>query len=1254
MSVEGRSSPEASTLAPHPQAPVQPSGAGRRFGDYELLEEIARGGMGVVYKARQAGLNRVVALKMILAGQLASAEEVRRFRTEAEAAANLDHPNIVPIYEVGEREGQHYFTMKLIEGGSLADALQTVAGGLHPKEAARMLATMARAVHHAHVRGILHRDLKPANILLDEEDEPHVTDFGLAKRVHADHGQTQSGAIVGTPSYMAPEQARSEKGLTTAADVYSLGAILYEILTGRPPFRAATPLDTLLEVLEKEPERPSERGHKADADLETICLKCLEKRPSRRYASAQELAEDLERWIEGEPIHARPVGRTEKVARWVRRNPTIAGLLSLVALSLLLGLGFTAHFAVEAREQAQEARRERDAAEDRRYLSDMRLAQHGWEQTNLNQLRELLDAHRPLAASGIDRRGFEWHYWHRQSEAELARLQAHARGVADIAFSPDGKLLATCGADRTVRLWDVATRQERFALPAQPLAVSGVAFHPDGQLLAASTGDSEQVQQAGEITLWNLATRQPVRTLRGHRGPIWRIAFSPDGNRLITGGGTPRSAPLGEIRIWDVTEGKHLFSLEGQRVGTTTVALTPDGTRLIAGGSDNLVKIWDVSTGQELFTLSDSLPVAMTLAISPDGQRLAVAKVDNTIQLWNLAAVPPTRLASLVGQRDAEFHLAVSLEFSPDSQRLATASLDGTVKVWDLATRREQFTVRGHTDGVSRVRFDPSGRHLLTASKDGMVKFWQATGPHEPVLLRGHARRINAVAFAPDGDAVASASSDGFVLLWDASGTGNWRALERHPGGVHAVAFDPVHARLATAGVDGVIRLWDRAAPPAGKPAPPVATLTGHKGMVHALAFHPKGTELVSAGADSTVRMWTTPSGLRGEQTEPRTRYAGHEGKVLAVAISPDGRRLASAGSDRTVRLWDAATEAATVDAPLGTLQGHTGEVLGLAFHPQEDCLASAGADRVVCLWDRISDCRDDIKEPHLTLKGHTREVTSVAFSPEGRRLATGAFDRTVKIWDSTIGQEVLTFRDTDRGLPSIPFIGFTGIAFSPDGQRLAAVSGDQFDVGRPSEVRIWDARPWTEERRQEREAIGLYQQLRDTVALKQEMLAVLSTDETVPEPIRQRVQPLVEQYREHARVLNSVSWSAVRRPGQSITVYQRALRQALVANQLEPNNADLLNTLGVAQYRAGQYAAAVQTLTQSDGLYSQRFKESRAADLAFLAMAHFQMDKVADAEALLTRLRSLAQRGRSEAEEAQEFLREAEALGRRSQGQPR
>jgi eukaryotic-like serine/threonine-protein kinase len=328
----------------------------RYFGDYELIEEIARGGMGVVYKARQVSLNRLVALKMILAGNLASASDIQRFRSEAESAANLDHPNILPIYEVGEYEGQHYFSMKLVTGGSLAQEVGKLVDD--PRAAAKLLAEVARAVHFAHQRGIIHRDLKPANVLLDSDGRPLVTDFGLAKRISDASDLTQSGAIVGTPSYMAPEQAAAKKGtVTIAADVWALGAIHYELLTGRPPFRADSPLDTMLQVLDRDPEPPSKLKPNVDRDLEAVCLKCLTKDPTKRYVSAAALADDLDHWLAGEPLSVRPASMARLVLQWMRHNMRAAVWTVVLGLAcgILAPLGLAGHLLQSLAQETSES-----------------------------------------------------------------------------------------------------------------------------------------------------------------------------------------------------------------------------------------------------------------------------------------------------------------------------------------------------------------------------------------------------------------------------------------------------------------------------------------------------------------------------------------------------------------------------------------------------------------------------------------------------------------------------------------------------------------------------------------------------------------------------------------------------------------------------------------------------------------------------------------------------------------------------------
>ena len=413
--------------------------------------------MGVVYRARQVSLNRPVALKMILAGQLAGDDEVKRFYLEAEAAANLDHPGIVPIYEIGEHEGQHFFSMGFVEGTSLA--AKVADGPLPPSEAATLTMKVAEAIQFAHEKGVIHRDLKPANVLLDSQGQPKVTDFGLAKKLQADSGLTHTGQVMGTPSYMPPEQAEG-KNVGPPADVYALGAILYCLLTGRPPFQAATPMDTLIQVVGQEPVPLRQLNASVPSDLETICLKCLEKEPRRRYGSARALAEDLNRFLSGEPILARPVRPAERVVKWVRRRPVIAGLLGLVAVVTALGLGgvlwqwraavrarnFADQESLNAKNQANLAERRRVEAETRRreaeqarakereqtelaeqrlYDVRMNFVQRYWEDYDGKLFQQGLDEQLPANQGGIDRRGFEWFYWQRKISSGHITLKGH-------------------------------------------------------------------------------------------------------------------------------------------------------------------------------------------------------------------------------------------------------------------------------------------------------------------------------------------------------------------------------------------------------------------------------------------------------------------------------------------------------------------------------------------------------------------------------------------------------------------------------------------------------------------------------------------------------------------------------------------------------------------------------------------------------------------------------------------------------------
>jgi WD40 repeat protein len=620
---------------------------------------------------------------MILAGQLASPADVRRFHAEAEAAANLDHPHIIPVYEVGEQDGLHFFAMKLVEGGDLAERRDQVAAD--PRAAARLMVQVARAVHHAHQHGILHRDLKPANILLDGQGVPYVSDFGLAKRVEGEPGQTRTGAVIGTPSFMSPEQAGANKSVTTATDIYSLGAILYDLAAGRPPFVGTTPTDVLLQVLEREPEPLRKIRPGVNVDLETIVAKCLEKDPERRYESAAELADDLERWLDDEPIRARPIGPWGRWARWCRRYPVITGLAAVAIISLVIGAVFSIYFGVQATDRAREAvqekeradanaqeaqasvrayqkvlsqlEREQEAKNRLLYAAHVNLAYRLWQEAQLGRAVELLQRHQP-AAGAQDLRGWEWNYVDHLCHAGFRELPGAASdGLNSVAFSADGRLVGACGNVGEVTVWEAGsgTVRQRFWV-GRPLY--GLAFSPDGGRLAA----------AGRPGLvWDLATAKEVPGSSEWLHDSLDVAFQPRGALLAVARAST------SVRRWDLVKGVELPALP--HAGVRTVAFSPDGRLLASGGlAEPYVKVWDAASGKELWSYADP---------------------------W------------------AGVH---GVAFSPDSRLLAAAGQYGTIRLWEAATGKERAVLKGHADWVNHLAFHPDGSTVASAGDDRTVR----------------------------------------------------------------------------------------------------------------------------------------------------------------------------------------------------------------------------------------------------------------------------------------------------------------------------------------------------------------------------------------------------------------------------------------------------------------------------------------------------------------------------------------------------
>jgi WD40 repeat protein/predicted Ser/Thr protein kinase len=1161
---------------------------GRRLGDYELLDRLGGGGMGVVYRARHRRLGKVVALKMIRPDRLAECpadrlrEWLERFRTEAQTAARLEHEHLVSVYEVGEIDDQPFYAMRYVEGRSLAELLRD--GPLPGPQAAAYLEPVARAVHYAHEQGVLHRDLKPSNILVDAQGRPFVTDFGLAKWPGAAPDLTQSGTCLGSPPYLSPEQAQSTASATAASDVYGLGATLYALLTGRPPFQAATPAETLHQVLYEEPVPPRQLNPAIDRDLETITLKCLHKEPGRRYASAAELADDLRRYRSREPIRARPVSAGGRLWRWCRRNPAVAALAMAVTLALLAGTGVSTFFALQAEHRAEEARDERGKARRHLYAARMNLAQQAWESAQLGRLRELLDGQRPEHTGGEDLRGFEWYYWHRLGHAELLAQEGHSYVV----WNPNGRLI-TLAANGTVAIRDGASGREVLAIEGRPDLIRGLAGSRDGKFLASARHD-------GTVCVWNLVTGREVRTLHAHRGPVLGVAFSPDGLRLASAGED------GTVRIWDWTNGTEALVCTGHAGGVNGVVFSPDGKRLASAGEDGTVRVWDGAGGLVVFVLKGHTRRVLQVAFSPDGKRLASAGGDQTVRLWDVTR--GQELRSLRGHTGEVWVAA----FSPDGKRLVSAGEDRIVRLWDLAAGQELLTLRGHSRSVQSVAFSPDGRCLASAAENDAVKVWDTALPQESLPLLSSIDRLTAAALDPQGERLVSAGSDGMLRLWGAASGQELLAIPGHAGAIGSVAFSPDGRLLASAGEDQSVRLWDTASGQA------IRTLEGHPGGVRHVTFHPDGRRLASTDGTGVIRLWEVTRG------QTMLTLEGSKPPVGRLAFSPDGRRLASAGQDGTVRVWEVSGGQEVL-----ALHGHRAAVLCVACSPNGQRLATGSQDGSVKVWDVTSG------QEVVTLKGHTLAVTSLAFSPDGRRLASGSWDQTVKVWDAESGQETLTLRGHTAAV--------IDVFFHPDGLRLISAGWD-------GTVRIWDARPWTEETRREREALSRYRFAAEQLLLKEAILEVLRAEPAVSEDVRRQALALAERHRDEPKRLNKASWQVVRQPDAEPKAYRLALRQAEAACRLVPDSGSYLNTLGVAQYRAGRYREALATLTESERLNALKYGASHPDDLAFLAMTQHQLGKTEEAQATLARLRQIAQGPRwSSHEQAQASLREAGAL---------
>ncbi|WP_193213244.1 WD40 repeat domain-containing serine/threonine protein kinase [Luteolibacter marinus] len=880
--------------------------AGGSLGNYELLEELGRGAMGIVFRARQAGLDREVALKIILNAGLASPDERQRFRHEAAAAARLHHPNIVPIHEIGTADEHDYYSMALVTGGTLGSLLKD-GGRITPRDAVGLILPVVDAVESAHEHGIIHRDLKPDNILLTPEREPMVADFGLARLVEAEDGLTLSGQILGTPRYMAPEVAVSAAAASTRSDIYALGAILYEMLVGDPLFEGGSVLTTLRMVHEQAPVRPRVKVPEVELDLETIVLKCLEKSPADRYATARALAEDLEAFLDHRPIAARPPGPVERIAKWTRRRPvhaTLAGLATIVVLSLGIGGPMVAVRQGKLRGAAESASREAEsarqsaelaAAEARHQAETNRRLAYSANQRYI-QLSHELQGDSSLAsetmignwipeAGARDFRGWEWYYNYSRIHSDEKTF--HIEGaVAHIDFDFSGEWVAVSGT-RGTEIRNTLSGALVRHLPT-PGGHRKCFWSTDGQkLLTLSTG--------GDLELWD-PRNGDRHSAPGLPGGIVDADWKHD--TLVT-------LDTNGIRIWR-------FDLRGsaEAIGVVAtgeaswrrIALNPGGTFVATTDATATLRLWNLSAlDQPPLKFDGAASPLAAIDWKPDGHWIAASTEQGAIRIWEVPG----------GQRVAKIQFkggapVRDLAWNPAGDQIALLQpLGDQVDVFDLVASKGK-ALRGFGSGQRplTLAWSPDAHTIAIGADSGLVALVRHGLPAATVELFHHSEPIVSLRWSEDGESISCLAGDHRSFRIDTT----TRKVSEPPGADRsdspappAVKPDseirvdsPDGQHFATGDGDGSITLWK-----AGEKLP-IRRIKAHRDPVLALTWHPRGDRFASAGTDGSVRIWDPETG------EPLLTLSGHKGPVHDIAWDADGRRLASCGEDGTVWIWDA------------------------------------------------------------------------------------------------------------------------------------------------------------------------------------------------------------------------------------------------------------------------------------------------------------------------------------------------------------
>ena len=1038
----------------HPIEHAQSSLIGVSVGDCTIKKIIGSGGMGTVYEAEQDQTRRRVALKMIKHG-ITSQTALKRFDFEIQLLARLRHPGIAQIYEAGTYDdgtlagGIPYFVMEFVRNArTITEYVKEEKLGT--RERLILFTHVCSAVQHGHLKGVIHRDLKPGNILVDSFGKIRIIDFGVAKSTDSDIAVqslwTSVGQIIGTLQYMSPEQCNPDPSdIDTRSDLYSLGIILFELLSDKLPYKVVgIPLLEAVRIVQNEdPGKLSSIDRAFRGDLETIVVKGLEKNPDRRYQAVNNLKEDIDCYLAGDPISARRPSYWFYFKRIIRRHTAVSVAVLIILVTIIAAVYAVLGFALSEASQRKVAEAERikaifqteeatlakvkaeqaqNRATEQAYFGNIHAAEAAITLGDMSTAHQRLgDAQANIIGSNqLHELPFEWQYLKAQADDSLTTLRGHTQSVNAVAFNHDGSRLASGSADSTIRVWKMnnAPSVTKYYLENNPnhkinqfantstlvntfighkKEISAITFSPDGTMLASAGNDAT-------IYIWDASTGEVLHTLQGHDYALWTVAGVDDEGV---------QAPTGPTRLWDTISGNELDTLHGLDAYVFALAFSPSGNLLASGGGDRSIRLWDTSTGKEMNILRGHASQVSSVAFSPDGTRLVSASGDSTLYLWDTDT--GEELSILRGHHGA----VRSVVFSSDGALVASAGFDKTIRIWDAFTGEEIKALLGHEELISSVTFSNDDTQLVSGSEDNTIRIWDISSGKELAVLRGHEGWVSSVAFSPTSTQIASGSTDSTIRIWDPAAVEELKVLRGHEGWVASVAFSPDNSQLATAGFDSTIRIWDTAT------REELSILNGHQGWASSVSFSPDGKLLASGSDDTTVRLWDTSTG------DEVHILNGHEDWVSSVAFSPDGTKLASGGGDKTIRIWDI-----TTGEEVAALRGPMGKVFSIDFSPNSVYLAAGSDNGTIYCWDT-----DTGKLVH-TLYGHEGTVRSVAFNHDGTQLASGGYDFTIRIWDVSTGNFLTTLEGHHSEIISVDY--------SPDGTRLVSGSND-------TTIRLWE-----------------------------------------------------------------------------------------------------------------------------------------------------------------------------------------------------